>query len=171
MNIAPVSPDLYTAALELVEEGDLNALKHLLTHYAIDPNTNESEFLRLAIVHNRAEIFAYLLPFYNKKFDNSDVLCEACSLNHTDFVLQLIAHTDPTVNQSEPLMWAARHNNIRLMDLLLPVSNVFDAIELVNKHAPEAQDPQTQCHKGLGYLNHWLTNLLQTGKKDGRKKI
>lgn len=154
-----------------MEDGESSALQTLLENHQVNPNSNECELLRQSIVHNHPLIFWYLLPFYQKESDNSDVLCEASCLNREEFVVALLPYTDPHVNQSEPLMWAARHNNMVLIDLLLPLSNVFDAIELVNRHAPNAQDPQTQCHKGLQYLHHWLTGQLQTGKTDGHKKI
>jgi len=162
---------LFHQALQLLEDGDALSIQKLLEEHCINPNTNECEFLRQAIVHNHADIFWYLLPFYNKDVDNSDVLCEAGSLNRSDFVAALLPLTDPQVNQSEPLMWAARHNNTVLMDLLIPVSNVFDAIELVNKHAPEAQEFQTQCYKGLQYLKNWIANELSLGQNAAAKKI
>lgn len=167
VNSAPLSNDLYTTALELVEEGDVNAFKTLLATHAMDPNSNECEFLRLSILHNQAEIFAYLLPFYNKDLDNSDVLCEACSLNHTVFALQLIAHTNPTANQNEPLMWAARHNNQVLMDTLLPLSNPWEAMEQVERYAHRPRERQ-----GLLYLRNYVYECIGTQNPiEPRKKI
>lgn len=168
--MSPRDP-IYHQALQLVEDGENSALQELLEKHQVNPNPNECEFLRQSIVHNHPSVFWYLLPFYQSNADHSDVLCEASSLNREEFVIALLPITDPKINQSEPLMWAARHNNTMLMDLLLPVSNVFDAIELVHKHAPEAQDSQTQCYKGLQYLHQWLTNQLQTGNKGAPKKI
>lgn len=170
LNLSSQDP-IYHQALQLVEDGESNAFQQLLEKHQVNPNFNECEFLRQSIVHNHPIIFWYLLPFYQNNIDNSDLLCEASSLNREDFVVALLPYTNPHVNQSEPLMWAARHNNTTLMDLLLPISNVFDAIELVNKYAPEAQDSQTQCHKGLRYLHHWLTDQLHSAQKDGHKKI
>lgn len=165
------SNTLYKMALEYIEQGDAKSLKKLINEHNLNPNTNECEFLRQAIVHNHADIFWYLLPFYNKDVDNSDVLCEAGSLNRSDFVAALLPHCDPQVNQSEPLIWAARHNNTVLMELLIPVSNVFDAMELVNKYAPKAQEFQTQCYKGLQYLKNWVVDELSVGQNGAAKKI
>lgn len=167
MNTDPLSNDVYTTGLELVEEGDLSALKHLLTTHALDPNTNECEFLRLSIVYNHSEIFTYLLPFYNKDCDHSDVLCEACSLNHTDFVLQLIPHTNPQVNQNEPLMWAARNNNQVLMDALLPLSNPWEAMEQVERYAKLRRE-----RDGLQYLRNYVYERIGAQQaSETRKKI
>lgn len=165
------SNTLYKMALEYIEQGDAKSLKKLINEHNLNPNTNECEFLRSSIVHDQSEIFTYLLNFYQKEWDNSDALCEASSLNYEKFVVALLPLTDPQVNQSEPLMWAARHNNTVLMELLIPVSNVFDAMELVNKYAPEAQETQTQCYKGLQYLKNWVVDELSVGQNGAAKKI
>jgi len=165
------SNTLYKMALEYIEQGDARSLKKLINEHNLNPNTNECEFLRQAIVHNHADIFWYLLPFYNKDVDNSDALCEASSLNYEKFVVALLPLTDPQVNQSEPLMWAARHNNTVLMELLIPVSNVFDAIELVHKYDPSAQSLANPSGKGVQYLEIWITNQMHSGAENGVKKL
>lgn len=162
---------IYHQALQFVEDGESSALQKLLEKHHVNPNTNECEFLRLSIVHNHAAIFWYLLPFYNKGADGSDVLCEASSLNRETFVVALLPLTDPQVNQSEPLMWAARHNNIQLMDVLLPLSNVFDAIELVYKYDPTAQDLTSSSGKGVQCLQNWIAHQLSSGSENAHRKI
>lgn len=168
----PTNHALYGQALELIEDGKTQEFVQLLHDHMIDPNTSECEFLRQAIVHNHADIFWWLLPFYQKNIDGSDVLCEASNLNRVEFIKALVPLTDPTVNQSEPLMWAARHNNVALMDFLLPLSNVFDAIEMVNRYAPKAQThTDLPEFKGLEYLYQTLASQLNSGKEAGHKKI
>ena len=162
---------IYHQALHLVEDGDCAALRKLLQEHQINPNTNECEFLRQAIVHNHPFIFWYLLPFYCKEVDKSDVLCEASSLNRSEFVVALLPLTDPNVNQSEPLMWAARHNNVDLMDRLLSISNVFDAIEQVNRYAEEPTLPHTLAYQGREYLQQYIALQINSGAEGKPKKI
>lgn len=162
---------IYHQALQLVEDGECAAFRQLLESHQVNPSTNECEFLRQAIVHNHSDIFWWLLPFYQKNIDNSDVLCEAGSLNRSDFVVALLPLTDPEVNQSEPLMWAARHNNVVLMDLLLPVSNVFDAIEQVNRYAEQPMLPHTLACQGREYLQQYIALQINSGAEGKHKKI
>ena len=101
---------------------------------------NDSEALYEAVICNRPDIVALLIPHSDPKSRNSEALCVACEENHTECAIVLLPVSDATVKDSLPLRWAVEHNNQIMIDLLYPKSDPVKALAHMKEDHPE-DDP------------------------------
>lgn len=87
--------------------------------------------IMMAVAHDRLDLLEKLTPFWTNKHlpEHQKPLNYAISLRKVEMVAYLLDQVNPLHNQSQPLKQAIKERNVEIAQLIIPRSNVQQALE------------------------------------------
>jgi len=109
------------------EKINLKVIKRLIDEGA-DPTVDDNYLFRWVAKNGHINIVKFLIPIFNSKIINTDILRCAAENGYTNIVKVLIPISDVKAENSEALRCAAENGYIDIVKLLIPISEINNSV-------------------------------------------